>query len=174
MGFFLCFQLTCGWGKVGVPRVGPPGWGPEGPEGWDPEGWGTRRVGARNFAFFFPCPAAKFVLFFPLCGSRGRVVFEAPGRSNVHVWSSLSCASPGGPVWWGRRGFTPFWLKGFGHFGSSCSRASGGCCFVLFCIFVRRRVQWPVQSRLPTSAQIPGTPPPPIPQGRWRSGDPPN
>ena len=48
------------------------------------------RVGAQNFAFFFPCPAAKFVLFFPLWGSsRGiLVVFEAPGRSNVHVWSS--------------------------------------------------------------------------------------
>ena len=62
-------------------------WGPErwGPEGWGPEGWG-----AQNFALFFPSPAAKFVLFFPLWGSsRGiLVVFEAPGHSNVHVWSS--------------------------------------------------------------------------------------
>ena len=37
-----------------------------------------------------------------------------------------------------------------------------------------KSVQWPVQSRLPTSAQSPGTPPPPFPRGRWRSGDPPN
>ena len=61
---------------------------------------GSRRVG-QNFALFFPSPSTKFVLFFLLWGSsRGiLVVFEAPGRSNVHVWSSC-------PVWWGRRGFT--------------------------------------------------------------------
>ena len=35
-------------------------------------------------------------------------------------------------------------------------------------------MQWPVQSRLPTSAQSPGTPPPQFPRGRWRSGDPQN
>ena len=35
-------------------------------------------------------------------------------------------------------------------------------------------MQWPVQSRLPTSAQSPGTPPPAFPRGIWRSGDPPN
>ena len=52
---------------------------------------GARRVGGLKFRAFFPSPAAKFVLFFPLWGSaRGiLVVFEAPGRSNVHVWSSL-------------------------------------------------------------------------------------
>ena len=52
-----------------------PGGGPKG-EGWGPEG---------------SSPATKFVLFFPLWGfSRGiLVVFEAPGRSNVRVWSSL-------------------------------------------------------------------------------------
>ena len=50
-----------------------------------PEGWG-----AQNFALFFPSPAGKFVLFFPLWGlSRGiLVVFKASGCSNVHVWSS--------------------------------------------------------------------------------------
>ena len=77
--------------KGGAPK-GPEGWGPEGwgPEGWGPEGWGPEGWGAQNFALFFPCPAAKFVLFFPLWGfSRGiLVVFEAPGRLNVHVWSS--------------------------------------------------------------------------------------
>ena len=50
-----------------------------GPEGWGPEGWCPKIS-----------PAAKFVLFFPLwVSSRGNlVVFEAPGRSNVHVWTS--------------------------------------------------------------------------------------
>ena len=66
-----------GWGtnpeKVGARRVGPQPrksgspkgggqkWGPErwGFDGWRPEGWG-----AQNFAFFFPSPAEKFVLFF--------------------------------------------------------------------------------------------------------------
>ena len=50
---------------------------------------GARRVGGPKFRAFFPCPAAKFVLFFPLWGSsRGiLVVFEAPGRSNVNVWA---------------------------------------------------------------------------------------
>ena len=45
-------------------------------EGWGPEGWG-----AQNFTFFFPSPAANFVLFFPLwVFSRGiLVVFEVPG-----------------------------------------------------------------------------------------------
>ena len=81
--------------KVGPRRVGsrkvegPKGGGPESGalKGGGEEGWG-----AQNFALFFPCPAAKFVLFFPLWGSsRGiLVVFEALGRSNVHVWSSLA------------------------------------------------------------------------------------
>ena len=71
------------------------GWGP-----LDPDKVGARRVGAQKgggqkggrpkISLFFPSPAAKFVLFFLLWGSsRGiLVVFEAPGRSNVHVWSS--------------------------------------------------------------------------------------
>ena len=49
--------------------------------------------------FFFPLPPAKFVLFFDLWGSsRGiLVVFEAPGPSNVNVWSSwVVVRSPGG------------------------------------------------------------------------------
>ena len=73
------------------------GWAPK---GGAPKGGGPERVGAQNFSFFFPCPAAKFILFFLLWGScRGiLVVFEAPGRSNVHVWAlGLSCASPGPP-----------------------------------------------------------------------------
>ena len=57
---------------------------------------GARRVGgagglrAQNFALFFPSPAPIFVLFLSFWGSsRGiLVVFEAPERSSVHVWSS--------------------------------------------------------------------------------------
>ena len=51
-----------------------------GGRGVRPEGWG-----AQNFAFFFfHSPATIFIL----SSSRGILVFEAPGRSNVHVWSS--------------------------------------------------------------------------------------
>ena len=66
---------------------------------WWVEGWGPK--GARpKISRFFPSPATKFVLFFPLWGSsRGiLVVFEAPGASNVHVWNSRAVMwSPGGP-----------------------------------------------------------------------------
>ena len=62
--------------------VGPEGWGPEGDEG---EGWE-----AQNFELFFPSLDSIFALFVSLwVSSRGiSVVFEAPGPSNVHVWSS--------------------------------------------------------------------------------------
>ena len=58
---------------------------------WDFGKWarrgGARRVGGPKFRAFFSLP--PFILFFPLWGSfRGiLVVFEASGRSNVHVWS---------------------------------------------------------------------------------------
>ena len=71
-----------GWGarRGGGPnpeKVGPEG----GPKGGSPKG-GGRTVGA---------PQGKFHSFFSLWGfSRGiLVVFEAPGRLNVRVWSSL-------------------------------------------------------------------------------------
>ena len=60
--------------------------------------WTALPLDRPKFRSFFPSPAAKFVLFFPLWGSfRGiLVVFETPGRSNVRVWSSLglSCETP--------------------------------------------------------------------------------
>ena len=52
---------------------------------------GARTVGAQNFAlFFFLLPPQFFILFSLSFGLfRGNLVlFEAPGRSNVHVWSS--------------------------------------------------------------------------------------
>ena len=57
-----------------------------GPKGWGPEG-----VAGPKFRAFFFSPAGKFVLS-SLSGGSSRgilVVFEAPGRSNVHVRSSL-------------------------------------------------------------------------------------
>ena len=99
-----------GWRRVGPRRVGPPPrvggqtqkkWGPEvvgprrvgarrvGPRRVGPRRVGPRRVGAQNFALFFPLPSQFFI--FSLSFGLFReilVVFEAPVRSNVHVWSS--------------------------------------------------------------------------------------
>ena len=54
------------------------------PKGGAPNGGGPK------FCAFFPSPATVFILFSLSFGLfRGiLVVFEAPGRSNVHVWSS--------------------------------------------------------------------------------------
>ena len=70
-----------GWGAL---RGGGPNPEKVGPEGWGPEGWGPK------FRAFFALSHRKCLSFFFLWGvSRGiLVVFEAPGRSNVHVWSS--------------------------------------------------------------------------------------
>ena len=53
--------------RVGTRRVAPARWGPvrwatEGPKGWRPRVMGARRVGARNFALFFPLPPQFFFL----------------------------------------------------------------------------------------------------------------
>ena len=87
--------------RVGPRRVGPKGWSPE---GWSPEGWG-----AQNFALFFP---SSGTIFFLLSLSWGPFVEfwwclkrRGPEMCTFGVLG-LSCASPGGPVWWGRRGFT--------------------------------------------------------------------
>ena len=96
-----------GWGsrRGGGPnleKVGPRRWGPEGgPEGvgartqkrWGPKGLGPRRVGAQNFALFFSLSRRKFHSFFSLGGLLVEFwwCFEAPGRSNVHVWRAQTC-----------------------------------------------------------------------------------
>ena len=81
---------------------------------WGPEGVGGRMVGARmvgaqNFALFslsrhsfsfFSPSLLVFVVEFWWCLKRRDAQMCAFGV----LW--LSCASPGGPVWWGRRGFT--------------------------------------------------------------------
>ena len=136
-GQFWCFSVSPIWTqKGGAPKGGAPkgggpkGGGPKGggpeprksgapkggaPKGGAPEGWGPRRVGARtvgaqNFALFFPSPATVFILFSLSFGLfRGiLVVFEAPGRSNVHVWSSRAVVcEPRRPGLVGPPGFGP-------------------------------------------------------------------
>ena len=114
-GFFVC-ELTWvggerwgpeGWGpegggpKGGGPKSGGPkgggsqGWGEThkkwGAGGWGPGGWGREGWGAQNFALFFPSPTGNAIRC-SLSGGFSRgilVVFEALGRSNVHVGSSL-------------------------------------------------------------------------------------
>ena len=89
--FFVCVELSGGGSKGGCQK-GPP------------EKVGARRVGAKSgsrkgggpkgggpkISRFFFLSRPIFALFVSLWGSsRGfLVVFEAPGRSNVHVWSS--------------------------------------------------------------------------------------
>ena len=67
-------------------RVGGEGGGP-----MDPRSGGSKGGGPKISRFFFPLSPAVFYSFLPSLGGLSRgilVVFEAPGRSNVHVWSS--------------------------------------------------------------------------------------
>ena len=74
--------------KGGGQKGGRPTQQKWGPEGWEFEGWGPEGWEAQNFAFF-PSPAAKFVLFFPLWVSPGftpraqTFTFEGPGLQNT-------------------------------------------------------------------------------------------
>ena len=77
--------------KVGARRVGGPKGGGPNPEKVGARRVGARRVGGPKFSRFFRYPAT-ISLFLFLSG--GLLVelwwcFEALGRSNVHVWSSL-------------------------------------------------------------------------------------
>ena len=93
------FLFWWGPGRVGARSWGPEGGGPTGRgpngegarRGGSPKGWGARRGGGPKFRAFFALSHRKLHSFFSLWGfSRGiLVVFEAPGRSNVRVWSSL-------------------------------------------------------------------------------------
>ena len=102
---------TNGTKKTWVQKCGVEGGGAKprkggSPKGGAPQGGAPKGGGGPKFrAFFFPSPTPIFILFFSLWGSsRGiLVVFEAPGRSNVRVWSSLvvvwkppaACRPPG-------------------------------------------------------------------------------
>ena len=106
-------------GRLAKPRKsgGPEGWAPEGwgakprksegPEGWGPKGWGPGGWGPKNSRFFFPLPP-QFFFFFSLSFGFFRgilVVFEAPGPSNVHVWSYRAVVEPRRPGLVGPPGF---------------------------------------------------------------------
>ena len=92
-------MLSCrGWvEKGGAPwtqevGVGFEGWGP------NPDKVGARRVGRPKISRFFPSPAAKIRSFLPSLGVFSLNfggVFEAPGRSNVHVWALQTCTFEG-------------------------------------------------------------------------------
>ena len=92
--FFMQARGQTQWGPEGWSPEGwsPEGWSPEGwsPEGWSPEGWSPEGWGAQNFALFFPSPATKFFLFFPLYSLLVEFWWCLKRRrpSNVHVWSS--------------------------------------------------------------------------------------
>ena len=77
------FMQARGPNKVGARRVGARRVGAR--------RVGARRVGGSKIRAFFSSPRHKIRSFLPSLGSfRGIfVVFEASGRSNVHVWSSL-------------------------------------------------------------------------------------
>ena len=74
-----------------------------------PKGGAQKGGGPKISRFFFPPPATIFILLslswgpfveFWWCLKR-----RGPEMCTFGVLG-LSCASPGGPVWWGRRGFT--------------------------------------------------------------------
>ena len=82
------------------------GWGPK---GWGPEGGAPKGGGPKISRFFFPFPPP----FRCFCVSLGVFSWNFGGvlkRRCPEMCTfgvlGLSCASPGGPVWWGRRGFT--------------------------------------------------------------------
>ena len=101
--------------KVELPKGGgPEGGGPNpekvGPRRVEPRRVEPRRVGSPKFrAFFFPPPATIFFLLSLSCGPfvefRWCLKRRGPALCTLGVLG-LPCASPGGPVWWGRRGFT--------------------------------------------------------------------
>ena len=63
-----------------------------------------------KISLFFPSPATVFILFSLSCWSFslnfGGVFGDRDPQMCTFGVLGLSCASPGGPVWWGRRGFT--------------------------------------------------------------------
>ena len=83
--------------KGGAPKGGAPKWW--GPEGWGPKFRAFSSLSRHSFLFFFPSLLVFFVKFW-WCLKRGCAQMCTFGVLG------LSCASPGGPVWWARRGFT--------------------------------------------------------------------
>ena len=102
-GQFLCFSVS----PIGAPKGGAPKGGA--PKGGVSKG-GARRVGGPKFrAFFFPVPPQNS-FFSSLSGGLlvefGWCLKRRGAQMCTFGVLRLSCAGPGGPVWWGRRGFT--------------------------------------------------------------------
>ena len=91
--------------KWGPRRVGTPKGG--GPKVGAPKGGGPEGGGPKISRFFFPSPAAKFVLS-SLSGCLLVEFWWCLKRRDAQMcaFGVLGQSSPGGPVWWGRRGFT--------------------------------------------------------------------
>ena len=75
------------------------------PKGGGPKGGGPKGGGAQNFALFFPLPPQNS-FFSSLSGGLLVEFGWCLKRRGAFGVLGLSCASPGGPVWWGRRGVT--------------------------------------------------------------------
>ena len=101
-----------GWALKGA---GPEGWRPKPRKSGAPKGGARRveprRVGGPTFlVFFFLLPATIFFLPSSLSGCLLVEFWWCLKRRGPEMCTfgvlGLSCASPGGPVCWGRRGFT--------------------------------------------------------------------
>ena len=64
----------------------------------DPDKVGARSVGGSKFRAFFPSPAPKFVLFFPLWGSSREILVVFLKRRDPQMCTfgvlGLSCEAP--------------------------------------------------------------------------------
>ena len=104
--------------KVGSRRMGAPKGGPRkvGTQGWRPRRWGAQtqkggapKGGGPKISRFFFLPRHNFLSSLSWGSFRGILVGFLKGRGpEISTFGvlGLSCTSPGGPVWWGRRGFT--------------------------------------------------------------------
>ena len=97
--------------KGGAPKGGAPkGGAPKGgaPKGGGSKGGGPKGGGPKISRFYFPV-RRKIRSFLPSLGvfswNFGGVRSAGAQMCTLGVLG-LSCGSPGGPVWWGRRGFT--------------------------------------------------------------------
>ena len=84
--------------------------------GWGPKGWrpkpgksGPQKGGRPKTSRFFSLLPPQLFFFFLSLGvswNFGGVLKRRGPQICTFGVLGLSCASPGGPVWWGRRGFT--------------------------------------------------------------------
>ena len=121
---FVCVLVSrfpCGGFKVlvwscsvppGPPFPGPPFPGPPfpGPPFPGPPFPGPPSAGPAQISLFFTLSRRKIRSFLPSLGvfslNLGGVFEDREPQMCTFGVLGLSCASPGGPVWWGRRGFT--------------------------------------------------------------------